>query len=60
MTTFSVGEMLYYSKVLKGGVVMKKLTRILATVMLAVGTIGLIKPMCIAYFYSPKKPAALR
>ncbi|HOC06548.1 MAG TPA: cyclic lactone autoinducer peptide [Bacillota bacterium] len=39
---------------------MKKLTRILATVMLAVGTIGLIKPMCIAYFYSPKKPAALR
>lgn len=39
---------------------MKKLTRILATAMLAIGTIGLVKPMCLCFFYSPEKPAALR
>jgi cyclic lactone autoinducer peptide len=38
----------------------KKLTKILGAAMMAVGTIGLIRPMCLAFFYSPKKPAALR
>ncbi|MDD4658721.1 MAG: cyclic lactone autoinducer peptide [Eubacteriales bacterium] len=39
---------------------MKRLAKILGAAMLAVGTIGLNTPMCIAFFYSPKKPAALK
>lgn len=38
----------------------KKAVKALGALMLFVGTLGIVSPMCMCFFYSPKKPAALR
>ncbi|HCX79898.1 MAG TPA: cyclic lactone autoinducer peptide [Firmicutes bacterium] len=39
---------------------MNRLAKFIGKAMLGVGTIGLNTSMCIAFFYTPKKPAALK
>ncbi|HBI56700.1 MAG TPA: cyclic lactone autoinducer peptide [Firmicutes bacterium] len=39
---------------------MNSLAKFIGKAMLGVGTIGLNTSMCIAFFYTPKKPATLK